>query len=427
MAVEESMKEPMMTRFLLVFLTVCCCVFLLSQPAMTSGEGRILRSSKRIPNQYIVVLNDNENLDVFAVALDLAGRHEGIILNHYQHALKGFAVYMSEGQALRLSRDPRVKYVEEDGLISTQATQFISPFTSSSNWGLDRVDQRGRPLDRAYSWTNTGRGVNVYVLDVGVMTTHTEFGGRAVTDFDAVADGNDGWCSDHGTHVAGIIAGATFGVAKEAKIHSVRTVGCKGSPDSTVIKAIDWVTWNHVKPAVANMSFGRSLMGVLPNGQPGITGGSERGAQALEDAVRGLIASGVTVVAAAGNAAEGQTGQGADSFTPGRIWQAITVGATDYFDGRVSWTMYGWPIDVYAPGDYIASASNTSTTAMTTKSGTSMSTAFVTGAVAKYLQTNPLATPAQVEAFINSMTTKGIVTNMGDYTTPNGNLLFTQQ
>jgi subtilisin family serine protease len=273
-------------------------------------------------------------------------------------------------------------------------TQTIGNNMYFSNWGLDRIDQRNLPLSQSYTYTNTGAGVNVYVLDNGINLTHQEFGGRAVHDYDATLEGGTITpCDDHGTHVAGIIGGANYGVAKGVALHSIKVASCAGSQpyisDEAIIRALDWVMLNHVKPAVVNMSFAKHLRccgSTLPTITPQTL--------AIEDRVRILVNLGVTVVAGAGNESDDVI-----YFSPARVQEAITVGASDWTDQRDPNSAYG-NLDYYAPGVFILSASNGSSTATAIKTGTSMSTAFVSGVAAKYLQTNPTATPAQVNQYI---------------------------
>lgn len=209
--------------------------------AITHDPGNCLsirRVHGSIPNQYIVVLNDPlPSSDVPEVANQLVQQHRGTILHIYRHALKGFAAKLTDAAAAAIALDPRVDFVEEDGVAFLVQTQINPP-----SWGLDRIDQR-TGLDGAYSYTNTGDGVNVYVIDSGIRTTHQDFGGRAFIGADFIGDGQNGNdCNGHGTHVAGTIGGNTYGVAKAVTLWAVRVFGCTtSSPWSTIIAGVNWV------------------------------------------------------------------------------------------------------------------------------------------------------------------------------------------
>jgi subtilisin family serine protease len=258
---------------------------------------------------------------------------------------------------------------------------------------LDRIDQRNLPLNQSYTYPSTASAVHVYVLDTGIRRTHQTFGGRADIVFDNVGDGQNGVdCHGHGTHVAGTVGGATFGVAKGVRIHAVRVLNCQGSgDDNKIAEAIDWVAANAQKPAVANMSLGAQ--------------GSHAG---METAVRGAIAAGVTFALAGGN-----NNQSACNFTPAREPLAITVGASEPNDAKASYSNFGTCLDIWAPGSQIVSAGFSSDTATATMSGTSMASPHVAGAAALYLAANPNATPQQVrDALVNSAT-PGKITSPG--------------
>jgi subtilisin family serine protease len=348
-----------------------------SQTAERGDRPKLYRKGiNAIPQHYIVVMD----VDAAGVAGDFAASAArateltatfgGRLTHVYAHALNGFSAWMSDDRAVALSDDPRVKFVEEDSIMTaTVVTQSNPP------WGLDRISQTNLPLNQAYSYTTTGAGVNAYIIDTGIRTTHTQFGGRASVAFDAVGDGQRGNdCNGHGTHVSGTVGGSTFGVAKSVRLFAVRVLNCAGSGTTAgVIAGIDWVTANHVSPAVANMSLG---------------GGAST---ALDTAVRSSIISGVTYAIAAGN-----SNANAANFSPARVGEAITVGATTINDARSSFSNFGSVVDIFAPGSSILSAWNTSNTATNTISGTSMATPHVTGVAARFLQSNPTASPATV-------------------------------
>ena len=350
------------------------------------------RTAQRPTGDVIVVLKEeaaslatesNSRARVSSVAGEMASSHRLQVKRSFSHALRGFVAKADDKAIARLLADPRVAYVEEDGYVSINATQ------TGATWGIDRVDQRNLPLDSSYTYNTTASGVHAYIIDTGVLLSHSQFSGRMGNGYDAVTSGgNANDCNGHGTHVAGTVGGTTYGIAKAVTIHPVRVLGCNGSgTNAGVIAGMDWVAQNHIKPAVANMSLG---------------GGAS---QATDDAVQRMVNAGVTVVVAAGN-----DNGNACSYSPARAANAITVGSTTNTDARSSFSNYGTCLDIFAPGSSITSAWYTSSTATNTISGTSMAAPHVAGAAALYLATNPTATPAQVTSALTGSATPGKVT-----------------
>jgi subtilisin family serine protease len=339
-------------------------------------------------DQGLIVVFKADVTDVPGLARRLVTDHGGSLRFTYQHAIKGLAARFPAAAADGLRHNPHVAYVEPDVEMRVVDTQ-----TNPPSWGLDRVDQLDLPLSSSYTYANTAANVNVYILDTGVRLTHNEFGGRAQyipspNNGNFVLDNhtNAEDCFGHGTHVAGIAAGATYGIAKGAKIWAGRVLNCAGSGQlSEVIAGIDWITGNGQRPAVVNMSLGGT------------------GAQSLADAVENSIRAGFNYAVAAGNG-DPYFGfpQDACSVSPANAPNALTTGATDVNDNEGSFSNYGSCVDILAPGVDITSAWMTSDNATLTISGTSMATPHVTGTVALYLAGHASATPAQVADAIKS-------------------------
>ncbi len=360
--------------------------------AAAPSDGTYIAAApgRAIAGSYIVVFKDSASLrtrdTVGKAARDLSKRHRATLGHTYSASVRGFAAAMSEAEARELSTDPRVAFVQENGKVHASATQ------NNATWGIDRIDQRALPLSTTYTYATTASNVSAYVIDTGVRTSHSQFGGRAKSGYDFVdndANADDG--NGHGTHVAGTIGGSTYGVAKGVTIYGVRVLDDEGSgTDAGVIAGIDWVTANAKKPAVANMSLGGDA------------------STALDNAVKKSIAAGITYGVAAGNDSVDACGD-----SPGRVPEAITVGSTTSTDARSSFSNYGTCLDIFAPGSSITSSWNTSNSATSTISGTSMATPHVVGAAALYLASNPSATPAQVRDALVTGATTGAVTSPG--------------
>lgn len=367
----------------------------LGSSAATASELR--RVSNPIPGSYIVVLKEDAvrgpgarggtpAAAVENAAVDLSARFNLNVQRLYGNALPGFSITANANSINRLLNDPRVEYVEEDGMVYTSGTQSSAPY------GLDRIDQRDRPLNGTYVYDYVGSAVRAYVIDSGILAGHTDFGGRVLSGYTAIADGRGSSdCNGHGTHVAGTIGGATYGVAKSVRLVPVRVFGCTGgSSNSTIIAGIDWVRANRVLPAVANMSLG---------------GGAS---SSIDTATNNLINSGVTVVVAAGN-----DNANACNYSPARVTNAITVGSTTSTDARSSFSNFGTCVNIFAPGSSIKSTWYTSTTATNTISGTSMASPHVAGAAVLVLAADNAASPATVRSRIYTKATTNRLSGIG--------------
>jgi subtilisin family serine protease len=296
-----------------------------------------------------------------------------------------FIVDLMPDTAAQLADNPLIAFVELDAPVSTSATQNPTP-----SWGLDRIDGT---MDGVFRFPDeAGDGVKVYVFDTGVDATHPDLAGRVSQGFDAIGNNQANTdCHFHGTHVAATIAGTKFGVAKNASVIPLRVLGCTGSGSiSGVIRAINWTIATHSAgdAAVANFSLG---------------GGRT---QSLNQAIANLVDAGITTVVAAGNSYGD-----ACSYSPSSAPEAITVGATDRFDNRASFSNFGECVDGFAPGVSIPSADARNHANVLSLSGTSMAAPHVAGIAALILSQSPNARPDQVEAFINELSRPGIVNN----------------
>ena len=355
----------------------------------SAATGNILSvpGARTVPGSYVVILKDNVTARSATpqTATALTQQYGGSVRSTWTAALHGFSARMSEAQARRLAADPRVSYVQADAEVHALATQ-----TNPPSWGLDRIDQRNLPLDNSYTYATTAGNVHAYIIDTGIRTTHTTFGGRAIWGHNSV-DTNNTDCNGHGTHVAGTVGGSQYGVAKGVSLVAVKVLNCQGSGTTAqVADGINWVAGNAVKPAVANMSLGGGVNTTLDN------------------AVSNAINMGVTFAIASGN-----SNADACNFSPARVAAAITVNATDINDARASFSNFGTCTDIFAPGVNITSSWNTSDTATNTISGTSMATPHVAGAAALWLADHPGDTPAQVATGLINASTPNKVTNPG--------------
>ena len=385
---------------------------------MSTPSTALVASDGSIPGHYIVVANWSADAPALAAEYGIQPRYV------YTDLLNGFSAAFPSSVADALATDPRVLKVS----VQRQLSKVATVTQTGATWGLDRIDQRALPMDSLYSYDFNGAGVTTYIIDTGIRYSHSEFEGRAVKGFDAFAadptdpllgyDGS-GDCDGHGTHVAGTVGGKTWGVAKKVNLVGVRVLNCAGyGSDADVIAGMDWVAKNGILPASANMSLGDPV----PTKTLGTNG-------PVDDAVKALIASGVTLAVAAGNGwGNGTVGADACMFPIANVPEAITVAASTRTDTRTTWTNYGACIDIFAPGSGITSATFDNDNSSGSKSGTSMSTPHVAGAAALVLQQAPGATPAEVRDVLVSQATQNIIlpTTLNNGHTMNSHLLYSR-
>ena len=366
-----------------VVLAACADEPSAPQQAQRDGLAPVYSAGNRIEDSYVVVLKDGADPRSVAAVAGIRPHHV------YTAALNGFSAELNAGQLTALRNNPHVDYVEADQEFTADAT------VTANSWGRDRIDQRNLPLSGTYTYTTTASTVYAYIIDTGIYTAHTQFGGRATNVFDAFG-GNGQDCNGHGTHVAGTVGGTSYGVARSVRLRGLRVLNCSGSGSTSgIIAAVDWVRSNRANPAVANLSLGGGY------------------SSSLNTAINNLSNSGVFVAVAAGNSSAN-----ACNYSPASAGAAYTTAASTSTDARASYSNYGSCVDGYAPGSSIRSAWIGGTSATNTISGTSMASPHVAGVAALYKATYGNAASSTISSWINNNATGSKIT--GNVTgTPN--------
>lgn len=373
----------------MLLLSACSKVDLPTPEVTESGTAGLAplvkRSQKAVPikGNYIVVFKDNvRDIETETSNID---RSIGIKHEHtYKHAVRGFSAAIPDAMLEALRKNPKIKYIEEDQVVEADGIQ-VNPAT----WGLDRIDQHGLPLDQQYAYTPSASGVDAYIFDTGILFSHQEFEGRAVSGYNSFNPGSPAVDDNgHGTHVAAILGGASYGVAKDVNLIAVKVMSANGSGTiANLLAGMDWAVGHHTnRPAVGNMSLGTGASNVI------------------DDAVQRLIDDGIIMCVSAGNSA-----MDANNFSPARLDDAITVGATASDDSYGTYSNFGNSVDILAPGTSIRSAWIGSATSTRVLTGTSMASPHVAGVTALYLGSG--IQTSDIEATLKSSASYGVVRN----------------
>ncbi|MFF5718800.1 S8 family peptidase [Streptomyces buecherae] len=344
-----------------------------SEPSAPMVAVQKAAPGQAVQGSYIVTLKSGVTAKSLARAKGLNTQYV------FSKVLNGFAAKLTAGQLSALRANPAVRAIEENQKATVSGTQ------NGATWGLDRIDQRNRPLDSTYTWNRDGAGVTAYIIDTGLDSRHADFGGRAQNVYNSVGGSGED-CHGHGTHVGGTVGGNAYGVAKGVALRGVKVLGCDGSGSfAGIIAGFDWVRANAAKPAVANASLGGGY------------------SAAVNTAAANLANSGVHLSVAAGN-----DNRDACNYSPASAASVLTVAASDSSDRKASFSNYGRCVETYAPGVSITSARMGG--GSTSMNGTSMASPHAAGVAALYKANNGDASSATINSWVTSNATPDVIT-----------------
>ncbi|KAI0470218.1 proteinase T-like protein [Xylaria cf. heliscus] len=339
-----------------------------------------------VEGKYIVKLYDNAATDSLRTTMTTTAAEPDHVYD--VPGFKGFASALTAEEVESLQNHPDVEFIEQDSIMSINA--FVTQ--ASSTWGLARISHKSRTATGYVYDETAGAGTCSYIVDTGIYTAHSEFGGRA-TWLANYADSSNSDGNGHGTHVAGTVGSATYGVAKKTSLYAVKVLDASGSgTTSGVVAGMNFVTSDSATRScpngtVANMSLGGAS------------------STSINSAARAMISAGVFLAVAAGN-----SNTDASSTSPAGEPNVCTVGATTSADARASFSNYGSVVDIFAPGQDVLSTWNNGGT--NTISGTSMASPHVAGLGAYLLAAEGQKAPQALCAYIASIATSGALTGV---------------
>lgn len=365
----------------------------LATSVLAASEGLISNKPSKFGNhstetkEYIITFQRNETAQFRGVQkyleeLELQDGGDVVKWESNNTDIKVLVLNICDTHAQALASYAEVNVVEEKASVQSFATKAGAP------WGLQRISSEagasGSPQSQDFTYTfsdeSLGAGVDIYVIDTGVRTTHAVFGGRGTQGFTATGSEVDG--DGHGTHVAGTAGGAKFGVAQGANMIAVKVLGDDGSGSSSdTIAGMDWVLQNHQKRK-SQPGFVGSIMSM--------SWGLQGTANSVDEVIAAASAAGIHVSVAAGN-----DGVDACGSTPAHLGgdnsNVVTVGSVNIDNEVSTFSNIGSCVDIYAPGEQILSSWSTGDNIINFLSGTSMACPHTTGVMATLIAADPAA------------------------------------